>query len=214
MHLTDLAVLAPLPTTSEFLAKYEAARFSARPLTNDQFRTLMHLFAEILRNMHPLSHAALVRYQGDEDDASSRSPSESDIDNDAPRGTSPSSFGTAARDMSTTGGNANDAGSFARRGSSSTESSGRLRPGIGARHSSANTWQYRTAPTTPRSRHTGLSRQSSSASFAQTKQPYPAGQTSSSASSLRSVGEGSVIRLAGANDATDLPYVLTYSPSQ
>jgi hypothetical protein len=31
---------------------------------------------------------------------------------------------------------------------------------------------------------------------------------------MRSAGSGSVIRLAGSEDATDLPYVLTYSPSR
>ncbi|GAB1312905.1 Defect at low temperature protein 1 [Madurella fahalii] len=227
-HLTELAVLAPLPTTSEFLVKYEAARFSARPLSAEQFRALMHLFAEVLRNMHPLSHAALARYNddyGDDDDGSFGSSglehSESDIDNDAPRGTSPSSSGTTARGLRASG---NNHGSIdmQRRASSSTDGSSRrhrrCRPGLALRNSSAHTWQqqFRTAPTTPRSRHTGLSRASSSDSFAQTRHPYPAGQTSSSsgANSLRSVGAGSVIRLAGSEDATDLPYVLTWSPSQ
>lgn len=94
MYLTDLAVLAPLPTTTEFLSKFEAARFSGRPLSNEQFRSLMRLFSEILHNMHPLSRAALSRYS--DGDSSGPAPSESDIDNDAPRGTtSPSSIGTA-----------------------------------------------------------------------------------------------------------------------
>ncbi|AEO71758.1 88341407-8f89-45d9-8749-b2b4ed3042ee [Thermothielavioides terrestris] len=206
-HLTDLAVLAPLPVTDEFLAAYEAARFSARPLSNEQFRNLMHLFAEILRNMHPLSPAVLAGY---EDDGSSRlTPSESDIDNDAPRGTSPSSLGTARGPQVQRG---DDDGGIARSDSSSTASSARPRPGLRARNSSANTWQFRTAPTTPRSRHTGFSRASSSESFAHTRRPYPASEASSA--SLRSVGRGSVIRLAGSEDATDLPYVLMHSPSR
>ncbi|KAK3304631.1 uncharacterized protein B0T15DRAFT_249104 [Chaetomium strumarium] len=204
MHLTDLAVLAPLPTTAEFLARYEAARFSARPLSNEQFRNLMHLFAEILRNMHPLSPTALASYV--DGASSSRESSYSDIDNDAPRGTSSSSSATSQ------GLHRDDGPDIARRDSSSTASSKHLRPGLGLRNSSANTWQYRTAPTTPKSRHTGLSRASSSESFAHTRLPYPASQASSA--SVRSVGSGSVIRLAGSGDATDLPYVLTYSPSQ
>jgi hypothetical protein len=209
MHLTELSVLAPLPTTDEFLAQYEAARFSARPMSNEQFRSLMHLFAEILRNMHPLSPAALARYE-DDDGSSGPTLSESDIDNDAPRGTSPSSLGTP-RGLRSRPKKPGDGGT-ARRDSSSTASSGRLGAELGVRNSSANTWQFRTAPTTPKSRHTGLSRASSSESFAHTRQPYTASQTSSG--SLRSVGGGSVIRLAGGEDATDLPYVLTYSPSQ
>ncbi|KXX79963.1 Defect at low temperature protein 1 [Madurella mycetomatis] len=228
-HLTDLTVLAPLPVTSEFLVKYEAARFSARPLSNEQFRTLMHLFAEVLRNMHPLTRAALARYNdddGEDDDgggsfsSSGLGLSESDIDNDAPRGTSSSSSGTTARGLRA-GGNGHGSIDMKRRASSSTDSSSqhrRRRLGPGLRNSSAHTWQqqFRTAPTTPRSRRTAFSRASSSDSFAQTRHPYPAGQTSSSsgASSLRSVGAGSVIRLAGNEDATDLPYVLTWSSSQ
>lgn len=228
-HLTELTVLAPLPVTSEFLVKYEAARFSACPLSNEQFRTLMHLFAEVLRNMHPLTHAALARYNDeyDEDDdgggsfsSSGLGLSESDIDNDAPRGASSSSSGITARGLRVSG---NGYGSIdvKRRASSSTDSSSqhrRRRLGLGLRNSSAHTWQqqFRTAPTTPRSRRTAFSRASSSDSFAQSRHPYPAGQTSSSsgASSLRSVGAGSVIRLAGSEDATDLPYVLTWPSSE
>lgn len=218
MHLTDLAVLAPLPTTTEFLAKYEAARFSARPLTNEQFRSLMHFFAEILRNMHPLSPITLARYGEDEDGSSGLGPSESDIDNDAPRGTSPSSAGTARGGLHPQRSYANDEdGGLLRRGSSSTASSGLAprRPGLSGRNSSAHTGRFRTAPTTPRSRHTGFSRASSEDSFAQTRRPYAIGQSSSSSSSsasMRSAGERSVIRLAGAEDATELPYVLTYEP--
>ncbi|KAK4098236.1 hypothetical protein N658DRAFT_432368 [Parathielavia hyrcaniae] len=207
MYLTELAVLAPLPATAEFLAKYEAARFSGRPLSNEQFRSLMHLFAQILQNMHPLSPAALARYE--DDGSSGAAPTESDIDNDAPRGTSPSSAGTGFG-LPLHG--SIDARDLARSDSSSTASSGRLRPEPGLRTPSASTWLFRTAPTTPKSRHTGFSRASSSDSFAHTRRPYPAGQSSSS--SLRSATSGgSVIRLAGSEDATDLPYVLTHSAS-
>ncbi|KAK3293504.1 uncharacterized protein B0H64DRAFT_404721 [Chaetomium fimeti] len=206
-YLTELAVLAPLPLTGEFLEKYEAARYSGRPLSNDRFRSLMHLFSEVLRHMYPLSPAALARYE--DDGSSGPAPSESDIDNDAPRGTSPSSNGTS-RGMFIMSG-ARDGGGLDRRSSSSTDGSRRRRPGLGLRNSSANTWQYRTAPTTPKSRHTGFSRKSSSESFSHTRHPYPMTQSSSSSSrSSRSGGAGSVIRLAGAEDATDLPYVLTY----
>lgn len=210
MHLTDLAVLAPLPATNEFLARYEAARFSARPLSNEQFRTLMHLFAEVLRNMHPLSPAVLERYE--DGGSSSHASSESDIDNDAPRGTSPSSAGTPrSLRMGGDGDGIGDGGMARRPGSSSTDSSRLLRPRLGAHSSSSNTWLYRTAPTTPRSRRTGFSRASSAESFAHARPPYPASQSSNS--SLRSAGAGSVIRLAGSEDATELPYVLTYSSS-
>ncbi|AEO61978.1 hypothetical protein MYCTH_2312826 [Thermothelomyces thermophilus ATCC 42464] len=226
-YLTELAVLAPLPTTTEFLARYEAARYSGRPLSNEQFRSLMHLFAGILHNMHPLSPAALARYEDDGDDGSSglAGPSESDIDNDAPRGTSPSSAGTAVglglqrQQQQPRHHPSNDSDSLARTSSASTTGSGRrrlVRPGRGARTPSAHTWQFRTAPTTPQSRQSGFSGAPSPESFAHTRRPYPDRQWSSSSSSAsaRSVGGGSVIRLAGSEDATDLPYVITYSPNR
>ncbi|KAK3344173.1 hypothetical protein B0T25DRAFT_509349 [Lasiosphaeria hispida] len=207
-HLTDLAVLAPLPTTSDFLAQYECARFSTRPVTNEQFRSLMHLFAEILRNMHPLSPSVLARYEssssgsasGSASYSSGEAPSESDIDNDAPRRSSPSSSSGTAHSV--------------KRGPPRS----RLRtPTMAPRNSSANTWQFRTAPTTPKSRHTGLSRASSNDSFAQSRHPYPASRVSSGAS-MRSgyysgSGGGSVIRLATSDDGGDLPYVLLHPQS-
>ncbi|KAH6848275.1 hypothetical protein B0I37DRAFT_377145 [Chaetomium sp. MPI-CAGE-AT-0009] len=206
-YLTELAVLAPLPLTGAFIEKYEAARYSGRPLSNERFRSLMHLFSEVLRHMHPLSPAALANFE--DDGSSGPAPSESDIDNDAPRGTSPSSAGTTPGMFMMSG--ARNGGGLDRRSSSSTDGSRRRRPGLGLRNSSANTWQFRTAPTTPKSRHTAFSRKSSSESFAHTRHAYPMAQSSSSSSrSTRSGGAGSVIRLAGAEDATDLPYVLTY----
>ncbi|KAK3371189.1 hypothetical protein B0T24DRAFT_530803 [Lasiosphaeria ovina] len=223
-HLTELGVLAPLPLNGDFLAKYESARFSARPLTIEQFRNLMHLFADILRNMYPLSPAALARY--DDSDGDDSSALESDIDNDAPRGGSSSSGSSSSSSTAQSirsqidplstdrpaggGGGANFQAH--RRPSSSTDSSGRLRPGMPMRNSSANTWQFRTAPTTPKSRHTGLSRASSTDTFARTRHPYPASQASTA--SLPSTAGGSVIRLAGSDDATDLPYVLMHPQSQ
>ncbi|KAK0706364.1 hypothetical protein B0T26DRAFT_656384 [Lasiosphaeria miniovina] len=205
-HLTELGVLAPPPLNGEFLAKYESARFSSRPLTIEQFRNLMHLFADILRNMYPLSPAALARY--DDSDGDDSSALDSDIDNDAPRG--------GQIDPLSTDGPAGGGGGASfqahRRPSSSTDSSGRLRPGMPMRNSSANTWQFRTAPTTPKSRHTGLSRASSTDTFAQTRHPYPASQASTA--SLPSTAGGSVIRLAGSDDATGLPYVLMHPQSQ
>ncbi|KAK3387723.1 hypothetical protein B0H63DRAFT_470790 [Podospora didyma] len=211
-HLTEVGVLAPLPMNNEFIAKYEGARFSARPISNEQFRALMHLFAEILRNMYPLSPAVLAQYDDDDDSSSGLAPSESDIDNDAPRrGTSSSASSSTAQSVRGPR-RSPDGGSLPRGVSSSTASSGLLRPAMQMRNSSANTWQYRTAPTTPKSRHTGLSRASSPDSFAQTRRPYPVSQTSTV--SLRSSAGGSVIRLAGSEDDTDLPYVLMHPHTQ
>lgn len=210
-HLTELAVLAPLPATGEFLAKFEWSRYSTRPMSQEQFHSLMHLFADILRNMHPLSPAAIARYGDADYDSSDRAPTESDIDNDAPRGSSSSSSSTAENQKDRRG--QRTVPDRPRPSTPSTASSGRVsRPGVTVRNSSAHTWQFRTAPTTPKSRHTGLSRASSTDSFTQTRHPYPISQPSSA--SLRSGGSGgSVIRLATSEDVTDLPYVLRHPQS-
>ncbi|KAK4146430.1 uncharacterized protein C8A04DRAFT_9783 [Dichotomopilus funicola] len=214
--LTELAVLAPLPATSEFLVQYEAARYAGRPLSEAQFRGLMHLFADVLHNMHPLSPAALARYAGGDDYDDELPPSESDIDNDAPRGTSPSSMGTHHDPTSTNSSTDADGTSQRHRPWSHHHHHHPIRPGLSKRTSSGTTsnWQFRTAPTTPKSRHTAFSVRTSSSveSFAHTRRPYPESfPRSVSSGSGSGSGSGSVIRLANREDATDLPYVLTYT---
>lgn len=199
-HLMDLGVLETSTTTADFIAKYEHARFSTRPLSNMRFRELMHLFAGVLRNMKPLDPAVLAALvDGDSDDGA---PPESDIDNDGPLDTNPSTPGNRH-------GHRTPESNVSRSASSSTNSSRVHRtPNLPGRNSSANTWQqYRTAPTTPKSKRTAISRSSSSNTFAQTRHPYPASQASSG--SLRSDTAGSVIRLSERGDPPELPYVLT-----
>lgn len=87
-HLADLGVVPADTTTADFVLQYEHARFSNRPISNAQFRELMHLFAEVLRNMRPMDLAALG---GGWATASLSSSYESDIDNDAPMDTDPPS---------------------------------------------------------------------------------------------------------------------------
>ncbi|SPO03952.1 related to thermatolerance membrane protein Dlt1 [Cephalotrichum gorgonifer] len=53
-HLSDLGVLPPSQTVTEFLASYENARYSTRPIPDVEFRRLMRLFAEVLRSMGPV----------------------------------------------------------------------------------------------------------------------------------------------------------------
>ena len=53
-HLSTLGMIAPLSPCTDFLTLYERARFSGDPLNEEDFRTLMAIFAEILRNMKPL----------------------------------------------------------------------------------------------------------------------------------------------------------------
>ena len=199
-HLVDLGVLNASPLVLDFVSMYEYARYSTRPISNARFRELMHAFAEILRGMENLDPAVLNPV--DEDDALS----ESDIDDNAPMGTNPGTPRSkrsqrslrSERSLASKSGSSNSGGSQIRR-----------RPGLAARNSSQNTWtQYRTAPTTPRSKRTALSRTSSMNSFAQTRHPYPAAGSSSSSSSTHSGSGGSVIRLSERTGPGELPYVL------
>lgn len=207
-HLTQLGVLEPLSAGNEFIAIYEHARYSTETISHERFRHLMHLVAEILRNMQPLDPARLGR---ESDDGFSDDDSQSDgghVDDNAPRGdTNPST----PRSHASCGGRLPTRSSKLRRLSSSTASSAPERPAATVRHSSAHAWPYRTAPTSPKSRHPGLSRAASANTFAQTRQPYLA--SSASSTSLRSASEASVIRLATRDDDTDLPYVLHRTPT-
>ncbi|KAI0413952.1 hypothetical protein F5X98DRAFT_350419 [Xylaria grammica] len=187
-HLTSFGVLRGSQDLVRFLDLYERVRFSGRPMSNATFRSLMHLFAELLRAMQPLDPSVLY------DDYSSIS----HIDDDAPQDSNPTT-----RTPSPSLHSSRSVRSFER-----DKTSVYTR----ARNSSAATrGQYRTAPTTPRSRAeaTFASRSPSSASsassFTQSRRPYPASRGSSL--SLES-GSGSVIRLATVSDAGDLPYVL------
>ncbi|EXJ77060.1 hypothetical protein A1O3_10218 [Capronia epimyces CBS 606.96] len=54
-HLIDLGVVPDTPLTAAFLAAYERARFSSKPLTDGDFQALMRMFAELLRNMAPVN---------------------------------------------------------------------------------------------------------------------------------------------------------------
>lgn len=211
-QLAELGVLAASRTTADFLASYDYARYSTRPISNSRFRELMHLFAEILRSMQPLDSGMLASLGDAEDDG----PSESDIDNDAPqrspstprsRLTQPSLHrqdSQASRATIPSPGSSNSNGSQVRR----------HRPTMAGRNSSQGTraGTYRTAPTTPKSKKTvDLSPTSSLDSFAQTRAPYDSRQQMSSSSASIASGHsgGSVIRLAESPDSNVLPYVLT-----
>jgi hypothetical protein len=186
--LTELDVLGPdmQEVVVEFLGRYEAARFSGRPLTAGQFKDLMGLFAEVLRGMKPLAPGFLddadvgdggSSFEGISvlDGGGIDGTGESDIDNDAPRETSPSSEG-GERDHAAFGGRNNGKGvnlapdyitrrpshaSTSTTWTTASSSSSVARPS-GLRDSNTSPpWEsisrgrrkqhYRTAPTTPRS---------------------------------------------------------------
>ncbi|KAI0398749.1 hypothetical protein F4802DRAFT_592157 [Xylaria palmicola] len=199
-HLTELDVLPASQNLVRFLDLYERVRFSGRPMSSASFRRLMHLFAELLRAMRPL-HPSLLHDPDDGD--SSHSGFDGHIDDDAPNDSSPTTRTPSPSIRS--------AYSFDR---SSTHSHPRVAQ-LGGRNPSVVTTanRYRTAPTTPRSTAEGTfaggrspSNTSSAGSFARTRRPYLASQTSSA--SLGSLSQTSVIRLATAEDAGGMPYVL------
>lgn len=211
-QLAELGVLAPSRTTADFLSAYEYARYSTRPISNCSFRELMHLFAELLRTMQPLDPAVLIGL----DDGFSEGEEESDIDDDAPRGSPPSTprskasrdsvlrrqRSTASRATTTTtssGKSGGSAGSYIRRRPQQQQQP-TTRPQMAARVSSqGTTWagaamSYRTAPTTPKTQKTAASPSSSSSanSFAQTRRPYAIGGDGSASTS--SIATQSVAR--------------------
>ncbi|KKY35146.1 putative sucrase ferredoxin domain-containing protein [Diaporthe ampelina] len=202
-QLANLGVLSPSRTTADFLSAYEYARYSTRSISNARFRELMHLFAELLRTMQPLDPAVLIGL----DDGFSGDEEETDIDDDAPQRSPPSTpRSKASRDS-----NLHRQRSTASHATTTTTSSGKSggsggsyirritkqqqpRPQMAARASSqGTTWggapTYRTAPTTPKTQKTAVSPSSSSSanSFAQTRRP-PAigGGASASTSSVAS----------------------------
>jgi hypothetical protein len=191
-HLTSVGVISSPSIATDFLASYEYARFSSRPLSENQFRDLMKQFAEVLRSMIPLTPAILASLDID--------PLESDTDGDEVSSTSTptttrsrsltSSRSTASRDSS--------------EGTIRTAPSRNPGPNGSPRK---NREQFSTAPPTPKSKKRVISRTPSANSFAQSRRPYN-GSSGDSSESLRSTSQGSVIRLSKTNVEGELPYVL------
>jgi hypothetical protein len=191
-HLTNIGVISSASIATDFLASYEYARFSAKPLSETQFRDLMKQFAEVLRSMNPLTPAILASLDID--------PPESDIDDDDMSSTSTP---TTARSRSL----ASSRGAVSR---DSSEGTIRTAPSriLGPSGSPQKTRErFSTAPATPKSKKRTISRTPSSNSFAQSRRPYN-GSSGESSESLRSTSQGSVIRLSKTNEEGELPYVL------
>lgn len=191
-YLTTVGVITTSPATLLFLASYEYARFSARPLRDDQFRDLMQQFADLLRSMNGLSQAVLTNLDID--------PPESDIDEDGSTTSTPVT--NRSRSLASV-----------RTGSIHSGSEGTIRtaPSRNARGSPSKgkgREKFSTAPATPRSKKLVVSKSPSLSSFAQSKRPYTAASGSSS-SSMRSPSQSSVIKLSRSNEDGDLPYTLT-----
>ena len=74
-HLTTLEMISPASVGPTFLTLYENARFSEIPLTEPEFRNLMAVFAEVLRNMKPLDPASIDSLHAEFEDGMSSSSS-------------------------------------------------------------------------------------------------------------------------------------------
>jgi hypothetical protein len=200
-HLVELECLEPSHDTARFIELYEYARFSTNALSNTQFRELMHLFAEVLRQMKPLTTENLQTFFDEQDGADGASlvrTVDTDIDEDAPIGTDPTTP-RSQRSKASLRSQASMQSAAPSSDSGSVKRTSRQpqRPSLLGPKSStgtgAATWQYRTAPTTPKSRRTARSRASSANSFAQTRQPYAISSQPSSASLRSGESQGSVI---------------------
>lgn len=62
-YLDSLKLINPSTLGAEFLSLYERARFSTKPLDEPDFRTLMSIFASILRGMMTLNPDLLAQLQ-------------------------------------------------------------------------------------------------------------------------------------------------------
>ncbi|TVY80329.1 hypothetical protein LSUE1_G007669 [Lachnellula suecica] len=187
-HLMSIEVLTSPAIAADFLSAYEYARFGARPLDEEQFRDLMKQFSELLRTMAALSPAIMSSLDLDE---------ESDIDDDANSSSTPAT--PRSRSLASTHTASSRSGS---EGTIRTAPSRRVGTVASARRS-----EFSTAPATPRSKKRVVSRAPSMNSFAQSRRPYLPGSGSSS-DSLRSLSQGSVIRLSRTNEDGELPYTL------
>jgi hypothetical protein len=72
-HLTSLNLINPPELGIDFLTIYERARFSSQPLHEDDFRTLMGIFAEMLRGMKAVDPQLLHEIRGDSPHSDSES---------------------------------------------------------------------------------------------------------------------------------------------
>lgn len=189
-HLTSVGVFTSL--TTDFLAAYEQARFAPQPLTESEFRNLMALFADLLRNIQPLNPAILASLDID--------PPESDIDDDVSSTSTPRSRSIAS--------------AHTPRSRSGSEGTIRTAPSrrVGTDGSPTKRPDFSTAPATPKSKKSQkrpvVSRSTSMNSFAQSRRPYN-GSSGDSSESLPSSSQGSVIRLSNTNESGQLPYTLT-----
>lgn len=202
-HLTSLDMIHPPQLGGEFLELYEKARFSANPLEESDFRSLMHVFAEILRGMTVLGRDIAAALHEEEDERYYHNPHTSDDDDD--------DEDDDDRGSSSTSGNSTQTVEYTPRPPSASPYHFMNNSSSGSTSSSGS---GRISPLTARTSHfphnrprASLGMRSLSGGTGFRSSPSMA-SVRSHAASLISSGGGSVIRLADAREALDLPYVI------
>lgn len=195
-QLTSLGMITTVDLCAEFIELYERARFSEEPLKETEFRHLMALFAEILRNMIPLPQATVDELHAAE---AAEISSDGDAFDDADRRSTDSEDTTRRTSQPRLYGSQSSLGS-----QSSTHVTAPSRPAT-ARNISLRTGtsRYTTAPSDHRQR-----REDSRASVGKSSTHSLQRMSSRGSAGTRSMlsSAGSVIRLADARSCLDLPY--------
>lgn len=186
-HLTALNLINPPQLRPDFLTLYEQARFSTRPLTEEEFRKLMGIFAEILRGMTSLDSDLLASLQDRENDLISYSGTSDE------EGETDTVYHWEEGDAA----DASETGNVVHVRSTSSSESGR---------------SIRTAPLFQRMSSFGISGlrtpEQRVPSVPRTPSSHSLRPTRSNVSRSSGMSGGSVIRLAEAHTPLDLPYTI------
>lgn len=178
-HLSSLGLINPPHLGGQFLSIYEHARFSSHPLTENEFRSLMGIFAEILRGMTSLDPDLVADIQ----------------DSDLHRGDKSfaGSFGDGDVDTLDSRGGDSDAGSQ----SSSSRPSDASTTGSVQRPTHTPPMSHRTSGTAWTGDHRGMGPRTPSMNSLRRVQ-----------SNMSRSSGNSVIRLTEARSPLDLPYTI------
>lgn len=202
-HLAAVGMLDLEPLASDFLTRYEYARYSGQALDETQFRTLMSIFAEILRGMRALDVGIVDEARAEMEIAVSSERGDGD---DGPGYQDADSINTTETVQRTPQLNTYSTPSSTSSTSSSSSSSSSTGTRSASQHATTQTAPSRPAPATrnpsSRSRRSPIHQQPSLSSLRRMKTD----NTSSSGHSARSAG--SVIRLKDASGPLDLPYAI------
>lgn len=194
-RLINLRSIADPSLANSFITAYERARFSTQPISEHEFRELMKMFADLLRNMTPLDPGIF----DNDDNYSDPMLNESDIDDDASSKSTP--ITPRSRSIAPRSGSG---GVPSRSGSEGTICTAMSRrPGTNHSQSQEKANRNSTSLSIPRSR--------AGAGLEMTRMSSLGSVHKTSRSSLRSLGSGgggSVIRLNLNPEQGELPYIV------